>query len=100
MYEELNELLKDFIIDAKSKIESFEHGTFTNMEINNPIVIRHKERLSKRYKSSVETTQSKVLCEQNNTTNNNESNQGTTNTHSRKCSKCKQIGHYAKKCPN
>ncbi|CAG8679888.1 25005_t:CDS:1, partial [Racocetra persica] len=77
MHKTLNMLLKDFITDAKSKIESPKYETFMDTEINNPLVTRHKEKPPKRYKSNVEITQFK---REDNTIN--ERNQDTT--HNRK----------------
>ena len=89
---------------VQSKKESIEPGSST-FEVKNPIVTQRKGRPPKRLKSSVEITKSKgkqVLNESTNvyTIDDNGSNQDTVSTYGRKCSKCKQIGHYAKTCPS
>ena len=98
MQHELVNLLKAFIYDAHNKNvqETQENETFT--DINNPAIVKHKRRPSKRLKANVEQSLHKgkqVLKDsiQVNVMDNNE-------VKGRKCGKCKGYGHYARTCQN
>ena len=58
MQQELVNLLKAFIYDVQNKnVQEAEPSA----DINNPAIIKHKGRLPKRFKSSVETSGKHVL---------------------------------------
>ncbi|CAB4430669.1 unnamed protein product [Rhizophagus irregularis] len=102
--QELLNIFKAFIYDVKSGLEP---ENFT--DVINPVVIKHKGRPPKRLISSVEkglNREKRVLKDVSNSNvieDNNTSNiveDFTNDTKGRKCSKCKQYGHYAKTCQN
>ncbi|CAB4444471.1 unnamed protein product [Rhizophagus irregularis] len=102
--QELLNIFKAFIYDVKSELEP---ENFT--DVINPVVIKHKGRPPKRLISSVEkglNREKRVLKDVSNSNvieDNNTSNiveDFTNDTKGRKCSKCKQYGHYAKTCQN
>ncbi|GBC41871.2 hypothetical protein GLOIN_2v1790132 [Rhizophagus irregularis DAOM 181602=DAOM 197198] len=102
--QELLNIFKAFIYDVMSRLEL---ENFT--DVINPVVIKHKGWPPKRLISSIEKVlnrENRVLKDVSNSNvieDNNTSNiiEGFTNdTKGRKCSKCKQYGHYAKTCQN
>ncbi|PKK58198.1 hypothetical protein RhiirC2_720708, partial [Rhizophagus irregularis] len=102
--QELLNIFKAFIYDVKSRLKP---ENFT--DVINPVVIKHKGRPPKRLISSVEKVlnrEKRVLKDVSNSNvieDNNTSNiveDFTNDTKGRKCSKCKQYGHYAKTCQN
>ena len=79
-----------------------ETETETFFNINNPAIIKHKERPSKRLKSNAEKSvfkQGKQVLRDSTNIIEEETNE-TNSTMGRKCEKCKQYGHYAKTCQN
>ncbi|CAB4409132.1 unnamed protein product [Rhizophagus irregularis] len=86
MQHELVNLLKAFIYNVYNKNvqetqETQETETFT--DINNPTITKHKRRLPKRLKSSIETSEKRVLKDSTNV------NITENETRGRKCGKCK-----------
>ncbi|CAB4422685.1 unnamed protein product [Rhizophagus irregularis] len=103
MQDELSNLFKAFIYDIQSRLEG------NLIDINNPVVIKHKGRPPKRLVANVEKDvlhrEKKVLKDSsavNVTEGQSKSNlESSTNiTKGRKCGKCNQYGHYAKMCLN
>ena len=99
----MTNVLKSFIYDAQNKITKQDTENHHLVDINNPVVIRHKGRPPKRFKSSVEQKESRVLNDSTNVKNvkeNGPSASGNDNIKGRRCGKCKQYGHYSKTCQN
>jgi len=103
MQDELSNLFKAFIYDIQSRLEG------NSIDINNPVVIKHKGRPPKRLVANVEKDvlhrEKKVLKDSsavNVIEGQSKSNlESSTNvTKGRKCGKCNQYGHYAKTCLN
>ncbi|EXX50941.1 hypothetical protein RirG_266000 [Rhizophagus irregularis DAOM 197198w] len=100
MQHELLNIFKAFIYDIQSRLE-----VLTN--INNPIIVKHKGRPLKRLISNVEKDLHKkrwVLKDIINVVKeyciSSHIEDSASGTKGRKCSKCKQYGHYVKTCPN
>ncbi|CAB4432853.1 unnamed protein product [Rhizophagus irregularis] len=103
MQHELMNLLKSFIYDTYNKNVEIQETQETFTDINNPVITKHKGRLPKRFKFSVETLEKWVLKDStkiNMITDNVIVEEETNNTKGRKCGKCKQYGHYAKTYQN
>lgn len=106
MQHELLNIFKAFIYDAQSRLESLDSENLT--DINNPVVIKHKGRPPKRLAANVEKDlhrekrilkdSANIMIEDHNISSNIEGS--ASGTKGRKCSNCKQYGHYAKTCPN
>ena len=100
MQQELTNVLKSFIYDAQNKITKQNTENHHLIDINNSVVIRHKGRPPKRFKSNVEQKESRVLNDSTNVKENGTSASENDNIKGRRCRKCKQYGHYSKTCQN
>ncbi|CAB4441269.1 unnamed protein product [Rhizophagus irregularis] len=100
MQHELLNVFKAFIYDVQGRLEVL-------TDINNPIIVKHKGRPPKRLISNVEKDlhrERRVLKDIVNVVEehciSSHIEDSASGTKGRKCSKCKQYGHYAKTCPN
>jgi hypothetical protein len=100
MQQELLNIFKVFIYDVQSRLEP-ENLT----DINNPVVTKHKGRPPKRLQANVEKDlhkERRVVKDSSNVSMREDHSalNNVEDSKSRKCSKCKQYGHYAKTCQN
>ncbi|CAG8493770.1 21702_t:CDS:2 [Cetraspora pellucida] len=101
----LYDVLNTFFCEAQNKVNV---GQEQNMNVNNPIVTKHKGCYPKRFKSAVEETSSKSKNQLKVNTSLNVVNEGLGigssineaiyNNKGHKCEKCKEYGYYAKTC--
>ena len=84
MQQELTNVLKSFIYDVQNKITKQDIENHYLVNINNPVVIRHKGRPPKKFKSSVEQKESRVLNDSTNVKENGTSASGNDNIKGRR----------------
>ena len=102
MQNELSDIFKTFIYNIQCKINNQEIENVS--DINNPMIVKHKERPPKRLKANVEQSLHKgkrVLKDsiQVNVTDTKVLNV-IDEVKGRKCEKCKEYGHYVRMCRN